>query len=112
MNRIHSIICTFRVPQRTSLSSPQHPDERPLTSDSHPNHAFDHEVDLEEPCWELMDAHFLRLENLQGLQFNLESVHPDFRGKEKLWVQTIASRMPLLRARENFRLTYMISTLR
>lgn len=86
------------------------PKESPLSLGSHTTHTLDQVIDLEEPCWRIMDAHFHRIENLQALHFSLppQAAHPDFRGKEKAWVGRIAWRLRLLRGRENFTLSFSV----
>ncbi len=109
MNRIESIIFTFRVPQRAPFTPSSLPKERRLlTLHSHAKHILDDDVDLDERCWRIMDSQFHCLENLQALHFSLQSSHPDFRGSEKAWVERIMSHLRLLQDRESVALSFIV----
>lgn len=106
MNRIESMTYTFAVPQCTDFPFRPRPKVSFSSPHSHNTHILDRETDLEEPCWETMDAHICRLDNLRALQFKLPHVHPDFRGVEKAWMERIVWHLRLLRDRENFALSF------
>lgn len=93
------------MPQQTASPFPLRLKESPF---SHTDHVLDKEIDLEEPCWEMTNAHLHRLENLRALHFRLSCVRPDFCGMESFWVDRIVRHLRFLQDRENFDLSFAV----
>lgn len=55
-----------------------------------------------------MDVLYSSIESLQALRINFSSVDPEFRGKEKSWVEKMAWSLRLLQSRKNFALTFTV----
>lgn len=108
VNSIDNIIFTFRVPQWPYAPFQSRPQGTFRSWAFHRDHVSNDGRNPKEPHWEMMNAQFQRIENLCSLQFGLLSLHPDFRGKERLYVQRYASHLPSLRNRPNFTLTFTI----
>lgn len=88
-------------PNPTQQRSP----EGNLTSIIHEFSSFEDAIKVP---WETTDELYHCLENLVALQISILFVSPDFQGKEKAWVETIAWRLRLLRGRKNFSLTFTV----
>lgn len=84
------------------------PKESPASLVPHTTHGLDPMIDLEETCWERMDALFHCLDNIRALHFSLPLVHRYFRGLEKVWLERVAWRLQFLRDRKNLALSFSV----
>lgn len=106
VNDIRSITYTFGVPHKASLPI-QKRLKRPCFSWDCDHLPIDGLFDGVHPFWKTVDTQFHRLENLYALRIDLEPEWP-LCGHEKLWVERTVALLPLLRTRENFRLSFTV----
>ncbi len=63
------------------------PQEGALTSITHELPSFEA---ANQSLWKMMDEQYHNLEDLQALHISIRFVSPEFRDKEKAWVEAIA----------------------